>query len=1013
MRILALLVFVGLLAALVIVPNFLDWNRYRAPLAGHLESLFGGEIDLRGGVTLRTLPTPRLQVTDVRWQTPTGQDVHIGQIMAETGLFSLAQARVNQITISGMTVDQGLTLQAAQKALGVVARFSPERVSLNKGAGVLLPMGEEIVFDEIYGQFVQGQSGAPSQFIGRALAMGRPFEVDISWQDRGLGRGQDIRAKLASGGVDNEIKFDGTMSNAGNLRGSLTARGFSFRNLISMMNQTPSWFVDQPYFVTGGLAVGPDTVRYAVEDGALGRTRLTGEVVLARESLAVRDIKIDGQQFDVRDVLSPQGLAELTGQESRLGILGQVWLALPRSTEGFNVSLTAESLIMPEVTYAPLALEAHAAGDRLLLKTLDLTMPDRTQIKAQGDLSVTSDQVMASHLMIDILSEDVHQIAQFFGIRNWFDWVRPGSRGHLQGAMTLDDREFHLQQGTLNIGPLRAQGSVRTGLAPGTPLVIEATIDPINGIDFAPQDQAPQAQSQLEVLQGLQEALAQTLMTAHRQPIDLKITSPALRMSALTWRDVRADLRLDPQAWQINTLTVNDWDGVAVVMSGQQDRQTGAFAGTISGSGADLSRLQTALRILPQIKTSALGEGQFTVRVTHEQNANPQVAWRSIFEGLDLSADVSVSPTVMAPQALFGSVRLVSADASALGRAVPWLSGLPPVMVDAVAQLDYTPERISLEGLTAQIGAAGVAGRGVITIADGDAQAAVSVQVDEVDIPVLAAAGHTLWQALPEVTPRAARWTGDLSLNASRASLAAVTFDQPAMALRFDPQQIEIQALTSTLWGGNFGSELTFSAGDTLTPARLAGKIRLAGVNAQPLIELVAGTTAIDGQADMEVDINLEGDQDLSETFDTIAARGRLTVREGTLRGVNFSSLARKLVTARQSSDVNEAIETGMGGGNTDFTVLNVPFDSQLGIVRSQDLRFETANVSLQGRGQFALTSRELEALLQATFLDFDDAPPLEMKLSGTTTEPQVDTQSGRLILYMTDSFLDDTSPQS
>ena len=52
--------------AVLIVPGFLDWNRYKPDIAAAVEQQTGRKLAIDGDIDLRILPSPRLSVAGVR-----------------------------------------------------------------------------------------------------------------------------------------------------------------------------------------------------------------------------------------------------------------------------------------------------------------------------------------------------------------------------------------------------------------------------------------------------------------------------------------------------------------------------------------------------------------------------------------------------------------------------------------------------------------------------------------------------------------------------------------------------------------------------------------------------------------------------------------------------------------------------------------------------------------------------------------------------------------------------------
>jgi uncharacterized protein involved in outer membrane biogenesis len=85
-------------AALLVVPGFLDWDRFKPEIARRLTDLTGREVTLAGPVTLAFLPVPTVSARDVRVANPPGaaapELVRLGALDIRLAILPLFSARV-------------------------------------------------------------------------------------------------------------------------------------------------------------------------------------------------------------------------------------------------------------------------------------------------------------------------------------------------------------------------------------------------------------------------------------------------------------------------------------------------------------------------------------------------------------------------------------------------------------------------------------------------------------------------------------------------------------------------------------------------------------------------------------------------------------------------------------------------------------------------------------------------------------------------------------------------------
>ena len=55
----------GIAAAVIVAPNYIDWNQYRNDLAKQATSIIGRKVEIRGDVKISLLPRPALEINDI------------------------------------------------------------------------------------------------------------------------------------------------------------------------------------------------------------------------------------------------------------------------------------------------------------------------------------------------------------------------------------------------------------------------------------------------------------------------------------------------------------------------------------------------------------------------------------------------------------------------------------------------------------------------------------------------------------------------------------------------------------------------------------------------------------------------------------------------------------------------------------------------------------------------------------------------------------------------------------
>ncbi|BBK38980.1 cell envelope biogenesis protein AsmA [Allostella sp. ATCC 35155] len=113
-------VIVLLVAAALVVPSFLDWNRYKDRIAAEAEAATGRRLTIAGDVGLRVLPFPQLRVRDVRFANAPGAAVpdmvSLKALEVDVAFWPLLSGRVDTTRVT--LVEPVIELQALPDGSG-------------------------------------------------------------------------------------------------------------------------------------------------------------------------------------------------------------------------------------------------------------------------------------------------------------------------------------------------------------------------------------------------------------------------------------------------------------------------------------------------------------------------------------------------------------------------------------------------------------------------------------------------------------------------------------------------------------------------------------------------------------------------------------------------------------------------------------------------------------------------------------------------------------------------------
>ncbi len=205
---------VGLLAALFIVPVFVDWTRYRGMFEEEASRLVGRDVRVGGRVNLRLLPTPyirfeRVRIADTR--ATVGEPLFkaedftvrlaIGPLFR--GDFEASVIELHKPVLTLVLDDKGGGNWASLADPAVPSAFSPSKVALNN---IRINNGTIAVFgqggdERTRVEYINGEVSAP--------AIDGPYRIFAAFASNGAPR--EIRLSTAKPEADGAIRLKGNI----------------------------------------------------------------------------------------------------------------------------------------------------------------------------------------------------------------------------------------------------------------------------------------------------------------------------------------------------------------------------------------------------------------------------------------------------------------------------------------------------------------------------------------------------------------------------------------------------------------------------------------------------------------------------------------------------------------------------------------------------------------------------------------------------------------------------------
>jgi uncharacterized protein involved in outer membrane biogenesis len=212
LTVLAGLLVLALLAALI-GPHFVDWRLYRPQIEARLSTALGVETRVAGGIGLRLLPSPRLNLGEVRIGDQSGDTsaATAEQVTVELALTALARgdfrfsdAEIEGATLSLVADETGAIRLPNRSGAGLPAQTSLDRFSIRRSAVIWREADKEpVTVSPISAELTAVSLAGPWRIEGEAAGASLRLATGVIEPD---GR---MRAKATIIGEEAQLGFDG------------------------------------------------------------------------------------------------------------------------------------------------------------------------------------------------------------------------------------------------------------------------------------------------------------------------------------------------------------------------------------------------------------------------------------------------------------------------------------------------------------------------------------------------------------------------------------------------------------------------------------------------------------------------------------------------------------------------------------------------------------------------------------------------------------------------------------
>lgn len=573
----ALALIAAILAA-VAGPWLIDWNAHRPRIEAEAARLLGRPVSIGGDLSIRLLPTIRVDARDVRIGDPGAEGAMIGRLRGELRVTPLlrGQMALTSIHIRDADVTLGGPAGGSRFVAADEVLVENARLSVRDGEGQRRLVAERLMLS---GES-RGAQG-PLRLEGSAVVGERvvPLHLASALTDAGA-LALRLRAGDRAQGLNLEV--DGLVTGANpRLEGEIVLSGQTGR---------------LPWRVAGPVALTPAALVIERAEAQLGgddrAARATGSLRLAFAAEGAVEAVLTARQVDLDRLFQPEGqtfatpLAGLRALVAAIPALGRP--GLPVSL-GFDIAgVTLAGAMLNDMRGD---IRSGEAGWRL--EKFSARLPGHGAVEASGTAVLAPEPAFSG--TVDL------QVARPAQLLSWAD----GQPAALDEALRLT-AEVAAGPGRLALDRLSLASAA--GTAEGR---LALTMPP-QGRHGLTVDLTASALD-LDLLLRLAKGAGARLDPATDSRILLK--AGQVRLAGLTARDFDLSVATDGRSFEAERLAVGDLAGLSLDLAGRLDGIGGPLSGRLTGRarGASLDGLAALLALYPQTSDIA---GEFTRRAT-------------------------------------------------------------------------------------------------------------------------------------------------------------------------------------------------------------------------------------------------------------------------------------------------------------------------------------------------------------------------------------------------------------
>ena len=738
----AFLVVVALLvAALFLVPSFLDWEQFKPEITERLETITGRKIAIDGPLAVSILPTPTIKAADLRIANAPGAAApDLARIKSLDLALALGPLLGGEVAVTSLEmVEPVIELQRLadgrpnwlfESAPRQKSEESPAGEPTAADTGLTRIDSATITNGTIVYRHAEGEPPERIEGIDAALSA-RSLDGPFRGEGKLAVRGREIKFQLATatvgedrtvpvsfeatfGGERGTALFEGTLKSLDGMPafdGSVRAEASDFAALLNALavdlGSLPEAPLGSEFSAKGALSLSADAVAASELQLRLGESQLTGALSWEGGDVPRLEAEIDLNRIDLDRFLpdggepEPAGAAERSTGDGQPGnaaavaplqtITDDIRHAIPAAIDA-NVDLAIDALTWREGVIRQATARLALEDGVLTIRPASALLPGGAKVDLVGRMAARGDGSWMEGVA-EVAAEDLRASLSWLGVD--VGAVPADRLRRLSASADLSASGDRISASNLDVrvDTTRIAGNAAVVTGERLQIVAALAVDAVNvdayltAAGAAPSGESGDANDASQEAARATPARADDAVWPALAEIDADV---ALKVDALTYEGVRLaglelDAALDDGDLTVRRASLADAAGASASITGvaRAVATEPRFDLAVEGAADSLEGVLALLDIEPSIRTQAFGK--ITLNGTVEGERDALTLDLALAAG---AAEASLAGTVErpfdTPAAAPLELSLRASDAAALARA----AGLtPPAVVTRLGAL--------------------------------------------------------------------------------------------------------------------------------------------------------------------------------------------------------------------------------------------------------------------------------------------------------------------------------------